>query len=69
MAKTKGKQLRMGRETLDSLPVACATWQVWTVDDDEESAAAAFQRRHGEPPEHVVDHAGYLWLGPVPDAE
>jgi hypothetical protein len=69
MIMAKSKQLRMGRETLNRLPVAWATWQVWTADDDEGNAAVAFERRHGQPPEHVVDHAGYLWLGPVPGVE
>ncbi len=65
MAKTKSQQLRMGRETLDRLPVSGATWHVWTADEDEGTAAVAFERRHGQPPEHVVESGGYLWLGPV----
>jgi hypothetical protein len=69
MAKTKSQQLRMGRETLERLPVSGATWHVWTADEDDGQAAAAFERRHGQPPEHVVERAGYLWLGPVPGLE
>lgn len=58
-------QGRLGREQAERLPVAGATWQVWTADEDEDRAAAVFARRYGEPPEHVVDYRGYLWLGPV----
>lgn len=57
------------RETLERLPVAGATWQVWTADETETAAAAAFERRYRQAPEHVVDHGGYLWLGPVPGME
>lgn len=66
-SKTKmAAQGRLGREQAERLPVAGATWQVWTADEDEDRAADAFARRHGSPPEHVVDYGGYLWLGPVP---
>lgn len=62
-------QQRLGREQVERLPVADATWQVWTADEDEDRAADAFARRYGSHPEHVVDHGGYLWLGPVPGLE
>lgn len=67
--KSDAIQSRLGRETADRLPVAGATWQVWTTDADEDAAAALFERRHGVHPEHVVDFDGYLWLGPVPGQE
>lgn len=68
MARKNGAtaQGRLGREQAERLPVAGATWQVWTADVDEDGAAAAFAARHGSHPEHVVDFGGYLWLGPVP---
>jgi len=59
-------QGRLGREQAERLPVAGATWQVWTADEDEAAAAATFAQRYGSHPEHVVDYGGYLWLGPVP---
>jgi len=67
--KSDAMQGRLGRETADRLPVAGATWQVWTADEDEDRAAETFARRHGSHPEHVVDCNGYLWLGPVPGLE
>ena len=67
MAKSIKQQL--DREKSERLPVAGATWQVWTADEDEDRAADAFARRHGSHPEHVVDFNGYLWLGPVPGQE
>jgi hypothetical protein len=44
-------------------------WLAFTRDHDEDKAARTFEERFGQPPEHVVDHGGYLWLGPVPGAE
>lgn len=68
MAK-KSQKLRVGRDVVEQLPVAGATWQVWTADDDDDRAADAFAWRYGSHPEYVVDHGGYLWLGPVPGVE
>jgi len=65
----RATQGRLGREQAERLPVAGATWQVWTADENEDAAAATFARRHGSHPEHVVDFGGYLWLGPVPGLE
>ena len=64
---------RLEREkSVDRLPGEFgATWIMWQLekDENEDDAAAAFVRRHGSHPEHVVDHGGYLWLGPVPGQE
>lgn len=57
----------LGREQADRLPVAGATWQVWTADHDESLAAEAFIGRYGAAPENVLDYQGHLWLGPVPE--
>lgn len=66
----KVDQLRLSREDqVDRLPVADAAWMMVELDDDEDVMAAQFVRKHGEPPEHIVPHRGYLWLGPVPSLE
>lgn len=44
-----------------------APWQMFSLDHDEDQAAREFQRRHGTPPEHIVEFAGALWLGPAPE--
>jgi len=64
----KASAVPLGREQADRLPVAGATWQVWSGDHDEDQAARAYVARYGVPPEYVIDYQRHLWLGPVPEA-
>ena len=41
-------------------------YRMWTSETDEDLAIRRFQDRYGQPPEWVIDHAGFLWVGPVP---
>ena len=47
-----------------ALPHLC-----YTLDTDEHAAALAYRERYGVPPEHIVEAAGLLWLGPIPEEE
>lgn len=38
----------------------------FTLDHDEDDAARLFMQRYGQPPEHIIEQSGLLWLGPVP---
>jgi hypothetical protein len=45
----------------------------FTIDHDEQDAVTKFQRRYGQPPEHVIEDRRWkvptLKVGPVPDDE
>jgi hypothetical protein len=45
------------------------SWRVYTLDHDRVEAAAQFERRYGAPPTRVLEHAGLLWVGPIPEKE
>ena len=47
--------------------LAQGSWRVYTLDTPPEEAAASFANRYGYPPQHVVEHAHHLWLGPAPE--
>lgn len=65
---SKSIQPRLGREQAQRLPGEFgALWQMFSLDHDEEKAARDFQRRHGRPPEYIVEFAGALWIGPAPE--
>ena len=38
----------------------------FSLDHDEDEATAAFRKRHGQPPEHVLESLGGLHVGPIP---
>lgn len=57
------------RTIADKLPVALASWLVFTKDEQDKDAIARFKAILGSPPEHLVQHANHLWAGPIMEKE
>ena len=42
-------------------------YRMFTLDHGEEGASDKFASRYGHPPEWVVEHLGWLYVGPIPE--
>ena len=44
-------------------------YRMFTQDHSEEGASGKFLQRYGRPPEWVVEHLGWLYVGPIPEGD
>ena len=42
-------------------------YRLFTLDHSEQAAAARFKDRFGRQPDWIVEHLGYLYVGPIPE--
>ena len=42
-------------------------YRMFTLDHSEEGASGKFASRYGCPPDWVVEHLGWLYVGPIPE--
>jgi hypothetical protein len=43
------------------------SYLMFTPDVDADTAARRFRDKYGQHPDHIVDHLGNLYVGPVPE--